>query len=340
MKDEEYIHPAAAPRTSWVFWRHWLWLAFKHSVKCPLYMVIFVHFVVQPTVYPLVVSSLRHSRPMQAVADWMGATLPMNGRDPMDTTVFMAMTLGLHTALYGGMCGFFLLCDRFGWLSRYKLPRDARTWPSPALLQRTVVEAAVSQLLVDPIVLFLIITRLARFPAVFEADGVTPSRTSDMLNTAVQIFGAHIVNEMGFYITHRLAHEVPWLYKAIHKQHHQYVGPASPAAEYANPIETVITAQIPTLGWCVLFSSQVHPVVWLSWLAWRTSETYECHSGYCFKGTWLDKLGLLNANLTEHHEFHHTVNKGNYGTEVTDMLFGTMATYLSHKKAARERRRE
>ena len=47
-----------------------------------------------------------------------------------------------------------------------------------------------------------------------------------------------------------------------------------------------------------------HVLTWWVWLAWRLFETYEGHSGYAFP--W------LHADVTVYHDFHHTMNKGNY----------------------------
>jgi sterol desaturase/sphingolipid hydroxylase (fatty acid hydroxylase superfamily) len=331
-------HPIAAPRTSWVFWRYWLRLLALHSLKCPLYMCVLVHFVaLEP--YRALVRVARASEMVNGTAEWVAATLPLNGRDAMDATIFVAFTCVLHTLLYVTFCGFFFACDRNGWLQRFKLDRAPKL-PFPwALFARTVAEAAVSQILVEPAILFLIYTRLAHFPSLFEADGRTPSAPEGYVRTMVHIAGQHMVNELGFYFTHRLAHEVPWIYKTFHKIHHMWRQPTSVAAEFAHPVETVFVAQIPTLAWCVFFSSQVHPLVWLSWLAWRTTETYECHSGYCFRGTFLDRIGLLNASLTEHHDIHHLQpHMGFYGTLFTDSLFGTMTlNHLTEKAEANKK---
>ena len=65
------------------------------------------------------------------------------------------------------------------------------------------------------------------------------------------------------------------------------------------------------------------------YLAWRLSATYESHSGYCFRGSWPQRyLGLTNGSNAEFHDFHHTDNRGNYGSEMLDYLFGTMDNWL------------
>ena len=53
-----------------------------------------------------------------------------------------------------------------------------------------------------------------------------------------------------------------------------------------------------------------HPLVFLVWLAWRLEETLEAHSGYCFAGSWLHKIGLTNSDQAAYHDHHHVVNRG------------------------------
>jgi len=49
----------------------------------------------------------------------------------------------------------------------------------------------------------------------------------------------------------------------------------------------------------------MHVSVWFAWLFWRLFETYEAHSGYVFP--W------LHGYNTMYHDYHHTVNIGNFG---------------------------
>lgn len=62
--------------------------------------------------------------------------------------------------------------------------------------------------------------------------------------------------------------------------------------------------------------------------ALRLQQTYEAHSGYCFRNTIVDAVGLAHASDAAHHDYHHTVNTGNFGGEYMDWLFGTMDGYV------------
>lgn len=115
----------------------------------------------------------------------------------------------------------------------------------------------------------------------------------------------HIFNDVLFYLTHRLAH-CKSLYIPVHKQHHEFTGTIGFAAEYANPLEVIISNQIPTIGGVLFFGC--HPIcIWI-WISLRLQQTYEAHSGYCFEGHWLETLLITHADSAAHHDHHHTVN--------------------------------
>jgi sterol desaturase/sphingolipid hydroxylase (fatty acid hydroxylase superfamily) len=48
---------------------------------------------------------------------------------------------------------------------------------------------------------------------------------------AFAIIGLTILSEIGFYCTHRLLHEIPFLYRNVHKVHHSFNTPIALAAE-------------------------------------------------------------------------------------------------------------
>ena len=59
------------------------------------------------------------------------------------------------------------------------------------------------------------------------------------------------VNETMFYWGHRMLHS-RFLYAKIHRHHHMYVATKSVAAEYAHPLEDVLTAYLPYLAGSIL----------------------------------------------------------------------------------------
>jgi len=239
-----------------------------------------------------------------------------------DRMWFIVGTMLVHSVLYVLLNGFFYLCDAYGYLQKYKLTRTSRMMPTKELIRETLRQGFVGQMVTGPVTLWVIYT--------YALSGAMPLPTDD-LPDPFTIFRhlalAAAFNEITFYFGHRIFHEVPWLYRSVHKQHHQFVGTIGFAAEYAHPVEQILCNQGPTVGYC--FYMAVHPLIWFVWLAWRLINTYETHSGFCFRGSWPQKyLGLTNSLTCEHHDFHHTVNKGAYGSVRMDWLFGSLDSFL------------
>ncbi len=60
----------------------------------------------------------------------------------------------------------------------------------------------------------------------------------------------------------------------------------------------------------------------------RLQQTYTAHSGYYFKDTLFDAIGLAHCHSTVFHDHHHTSNQGNFGSEIMDWLCGTMDHFV------------
>jgi sterol desaturase/sphingolipid hydroxylase (fatty acid hydroxylase superfamily) len=234
--------------------------------------------------------------------------------------VFTALTLSCHTVLYCFVNGFFFFCDRKDLLMEYKFPRKTYQVPKWNLLYRTWIEAFINQVITGPVAVYYIYL-------VFKFFGM-PSLTSP-LPSFPRVAGGYalsvFVNDVGFYCVHRLVH-AKLLYARIHKQHHTYTGTIGFAAEYASPVEQILANQLPTIGGCLFFGA--HPLVFLIWIACRLQQTYEAHSGYCFYGSWMHKIGLTNSEEAAYHDYHHSGNRGNFGALWLDWLCGTMDAWL------------
>ena len=256
-----------------------------------------------------------------AVKPWFDVlinTLLLSGYN--ERLIFTVLTVTLHTLLYCFVNGFFFLCDKKELLVQYKFPRKSYQVPSWELLRRTWLEAFIGQFLVGPISIYYL------YP-LFKYFGM-PSFTTPLPPLQKVVCGyalAVFVNDVGFYWSHRLVHAKP-LYFRIHKQHHTYTGTIGFAAEYASPPEQIVSNQLPTVGGCLFFGA--HPLVFLIWVGCRLQQTYEAHSGYCFYGSYLHKIGLTNSESSAYHDYHHSGNRGNFGALWLDWLCGTMDAWL------------
>jgi len=150
---------------------------------------------------------------------------------------------------------------------------------------------------------------------------ITELRISE-LPTLVQLlqhfFVCSVVEELGFYFTHRALHH-PLLYTRIHKIHHDFVAPIGMAAEYAHPLEFLFSNYLPlVIGPLLCRSHLLFIYVWYT-IAVFTTVTH--HSGYAFPFF----LGHFDPRP---HDYHHYSFTKNFGVSmVLDRMLGTYGSY-------------
>lgn len=123
------------------------------------------------------------------------------------------------------------------------------------------------------------------------------------------LFFWNIFIEIYFYITHRIFHEISFLYKYIHKLHHNGISDCILDAQWVHPIETLLIT-IPTyLLWpfiCNLFNILIPYQILLIMATITTFDNINNHITNCF------------------HMDHHYYFNYNYGTlYILDKLFNT-----------------
>jgi fatty acid hydroxylase domain-containing protein 2 len=108
----------------------------------------------------------------------------------------------------------------------------------------------------------------------------------------LDLFVCILVDEIGFYYSHRLFHN-KFFYKHIHKTHHLWQSPIAITATYCHPLEHVLSNLLPVAGGSIIM--QCHTSVSWLWLAMATLTTLNNHSGY----------HLPFSHSSEFHDFHH-----------------------------------
>jgi methylsterol monooxygenase len=131
---------------------------------------------------------------------------------------------------------------------------------------------------------------------------------------AYQIAIFFVLEDAWHYWTHRAMHASSFLYKNIHKIHHQYSAPFGLAAEYASPIEVMILG-FGTVGcpivWCAI-TKDLHILTMYAWIVLRVFQAVDAHSGYEFPWS-LHHFFPVWAGA-EHHDVHHEKFIGNYAS--------------------------
>jgi methylsterol monooxygenase len=131
---------------------------------------------------------------------------------------------------------------------------------------------------------------------------------------AMQISVFFVMEDAWHYWTHRAMHESPFLYKKIHKIHHQYSAPFGLAAEYASPIEVMMLGLGTVLSpivWCAV-TGDLHILTMYLWIVFRLFQAIDAHSGYEFPWSLHHFLPFWAG--AEHHDVHHEKFVGNYAS--------------------------
>ena len=157
------------------------------------------------------------------------------------------------------------------------------------------------------------------------------------------------VDDALFYWSHRAMHESRWLYKHVHRQHHQFVHTVGLAVEYAHPAEDLANA-VATMAGPLLLGAHMG-VVWL-YAALKLTQSIDAHSGYELPfplSVWsvVDAMDAAPAHGNPHVRFflgcvaqmiseisvrigyHHSHSNGCYGGYFVfwDRLCGTDRAY-------------
>lgn len=132
---------------------------------------------------------------------------------------------------------------------------------------------------------------------------------NDFNTCLFQLIINYILHEFQFYFYHRLLH-TDFLFKNVHKIHHEFVVPIGIAGQYVHPIEFII------LFIQIMSSSLIlnmHPILLIMWIIFVNLINVASHSGFIF-----------SFYASHYHDIHHQLFKYNYGaSQWIDDLFGT-----------------
>nr|CAD7453578.1 unnamed protein product [Timema tahoe] len=231
-----------------------------------------------------------------------------------------AGTTALTMCVYWTFGGIYTLLDvtnKPAALRRYKIQPGTNEPVDTARLLKVIGWVLFNQVVVGLPVSFLSYRLM-------EWRGFPPIRELPTFHWVLAEMAVHILmEEIGFYYSHRLLHS-RYLYRFIHKRHHEWTSPIAVTAVYCHPVEHVFSNLVPPLLGLFIMGSHV-ATAWL-WFSLAILSTLNAHSGY----------HLPFFPSPEAHDFHHLKFNQCFGVlGVLDRIHGTDAAFRSSRAYTR-----
>jgi len=223
---------------------------------------------------------------------------------------------------YWGVSLFFIYSDltgSFSFLKRYKIQPGTNTPLTIAQLKHSLPRVFVNSFIVN-----VVVGIVYGFLYVYRC-GTLKRGLPTTLEFILTAIGIVLVEEVGFYYSHRLFHS-PWFYKRYHKLHHEWNSPVAFAAIDAHPLEHFLSNLLPVILGPLIFGA--HPLIYWFWIAVALFSTTLSHSGY--------HLPFMPS--PQFHDYHHLKFNNNFGVlGILDSFHGTDSHFKNSKQAQRNR---
>ncbi|XP_050417708.1 fatty acid hydroxylase domain-containing protein 2 isoform X1 [Patella vulgata] len=225
-----------------------------------------------------------------------------------DYMIGIVGTFLITTGIFWISNAFFMLLDLTGrpaFLLRYKIQPDKNVPLEKDALKRAIGVVLFNQTVVG--IPFMCVAYLAMTWRGCSMNGELP--TFHWVLFEMTVFT--LFEELAFYYSHRLFHH-RYLYKYIHKRHHEWTASIGLVSIYSHPIEHIFSNLLPPFLGPLLMGCHI-ATAWL-WFCVALMSTTVAHCGYHFP--------FLPS--PEAHDYHHLKFNQNFGVlGVLDRLHGT-----------------
>lgn len=242
----------------------------------------------------------------------------------------------LFSLIFANMLLNELYKGRFPYFQQFKISQEPWPWQNDPNSYRIFQNRVFRNVFLNSgIILFLINFSLA-YGDMVELT-IDPLKFPSTLEIICHLYFFTITEDFSFYWAHRLVH-TPFLYRTIHKQHHEYNTTTGLATTYAHPLEFIFIDLLPASVGMAILGKRVHIFTQYMWCVYRVIESVDGHCGFDFP--WSPFRLMPFSTPTGYHAYHHSHNIGNYESffNIWDTLFGTNVSYYKYVKKLEEKK--